>query len=95
MPTCFIVYKLTNINLSSTCRKCFWLVFLKRTRGSKNSVEIISSDDSNVWSEFGNTYPDEIKDFLSISEENCSYQFDSHFFLSLSPNIKLLKLNAY
>ena len=61
---------------------------IKRTRGSKNSVEIISSDDSNVWSGFGNTYPDEIKDFLSISEENCSYQFDSHFFSKFVSNEK-------
>jgi len=68
---------------------------IKRTRGSKNSVEIISSDDSNVWSGFGNTYPDEIKDFLSISEENCSYQFDQHFFLSLSPTKRALTFGSF
>ena len=68
---------------------------IKRIRGSKNSVEIISSDDSNVWSGFGNTYPDEIKDFLSISEENCSYQFDQHFFLSLSPTKRALTFGSF
>ena len=34
---------------------------IKRTRGSKNSVEVVTSGNSNVWSGFGNTYPDEVK----------------------------------
>ena len=68
---------------------------IKRIRGSKNYVEIVSSGDSNVWSGFGNTYPDEVQNFLSISEENCSYQFDQHFFLSLSPTKRALTFGSF
>lgn len=69
---------------------------IKRTRGSKNTVEIICSEGkTNVWSAFGNNYPDEVIEFLSINEENCSYQFDQHFFLSLSPTKRALTFGSF
>ena len=68
---------------------------IKRIRGSKNSVEITIEGNSNLWSGFGNTYPDVVKDFLSIGEENCSYQFDQHFFLSLSPTKRALTFGSF
>lgn len=71
---------------------------IKRIRGSQNSVKITPSDtleESMKWSGFGNTYPDEVKNFLSISEENCSYQFDQHFFLSLSPSKRALTFGSF
>ena len=70
--------------------------FIKRTRGSQNLVEIKLNDkDSNTWSGFGNIYPEEVLNFLSISEENCSYQFDQHFFLSLSPTKRALTFGSF
>ena len=70
--------------------------FIKRTRGSQNLVEIkINDEDSNTWSGFGNNYPEEVLNFLSISEENCSYQFDQHFFLSLSPTKRALTFGSF
>ena len=69
---------------------------IKRIRGSRNSVEIILSDgQSNTWSGFGNRYPEEVLDFLLISEENCSYQFDQHFFLSLTPTKRALTFGSF
>ena len=71
---------------------------IKRIRGSQNSVKITSSNASEEtmkWSGFGNTYPDEVINFLSISEENCSYQFDQHFFLSLSPSKRALTFGSF
>ena len=56
---------------------------IKRIRGSQNYVEIKNDkDQSNKWSGFGNNYPEEVVKFLNIGEENCSYQFDQHFFLN-------------
>ena len=70
--------------------------FIKRTRGSQNLVEIKLNDkDSNTWSGFGNIYPEEVLNFLSISEENCSYQFDQHFFLSLTPTKRALTFGSF
>ena len=70
--------------------------FIRRTRGSQNLVEIkLKDEDSNTWSGFGNTYPEEVLRFLSISEENCSYQFDQHFFLSLSPTKRALTFGSF
>ena len=71
---------------------------IKRIRGSQNSVKITPSselEETMKWSGFGNTYPDEVKNFLSISEENCSYQFDQHFFLSLSPSKRALTFGSF
>ena len=69
---------------------------IKRIRGSQNSVEIFSSDvESNTWSGFGNNYPEEVLDFLLINEENCSYQFDQHFFLSLTPTKRALTFGSF
>ena len=69
---------------------------IKRIRGSQNSVEIITTDgESNIWSGFGNNYPEEVLSFLSISEENCSYQFDQHFFLSLTPTKRALTFGSF
>ena len=70
--------------------------YIKRTRGSQNLVEIKLNDkDSNTWSGFGNIYPEEVLNFLSISEENCSYQFDQHFFLSLTPTKRALTFGSF
>ena len=69
---------------------------IKRIRGSQNCVEITLSDgQSNSWSGFGNNYPEEVLDFLLISEENCSYQFDQHFFLSLTPTKRALTFGSF
>ena len=70
--------------------------YIKRTRGSQNLVEIkLNEEDSNTWSGFGNNYPEEVLNFLSISEENCSYQFDQHFFLSLTPTKRALTFGSF
>ncbi len=70
--------------------------FIERTRGSVNSVSIRETNKKEEsWSGFGNTYPQEVVSFLNIGEENCSYQFDSHFFLSLSPTKRALTLGTF
>ena len=70
--------------------------YIKRTRGSVNSVSIKrKQQEEEMWSGFGSTYPQEVVEFLNVGEENCSYQFDSHFFLSLSPSKRALTLGTF
>jgi predicted ATP-dependent endonuclease of OLD family len=70
--------------------------YIERIRGSVNSVSIRKTNgNEESWSGFGSSYPQEVVDFLNISNENCSYQFDSHFFLSLSPTKRALTLGTF
>ena len=70
--------------------------YIERTRGSVNSVLIKELDkEEEVWSGFGSNYPQEVINFLNLGEENCSYQFDSHFFRSLSPTKRALTLGTF
>jgi len=70
--------------------------YIERNRGNVNSVSIKRKDkEEETWSGFGSTYPQEVENFLNIGEENCSYQFDSHFFLSLSPPKRALTLGTF
>ena len=70
--------------------------YIERTRGSVNSVSIKDKDQNEEsWSGFGSSYPQEVIDFINLGEENCSYQFDSHFFLSLSPTKRALTLGTF
>ena len=58
-----------------------------RERGSSNSVTIYDNGKIvDKWSKFNKDYPKEIVDFLSTDTSNINFQFDSHFFISLSPN---------
>ena len=85
-------------NQSKTTVKLFFddSSYIERTRGSVNSVSIKEiNKDEESWSGFGSTYPQEVVSFLRIGEENCSYQFDSHFFLSLSPTKRALTLGTF
>ena len=70
--------------------------YIERIRGSVNSVLIKEVDkEEETWSGFGSNYPQEVIEFLNLGEENCSYQFDSHFFLSLSPTKRALTLGTF
>ena len=91
------------IGINLGCKRKNYLLHLntdgtsiKRIRGSQNYVEIKDNkEQSNKWSGFGNNYPEEVAKFLNISEENCSYQFDQHFFLSLTPTKRALTFGSF
>ena len=70
--------------------------YIERTRGGINSVSIKSKHgELESWSGFGSSYPQRVMEFLNLGEENCSYQFDSHFFLSLTPTKRALTLGTF
>ena len=69
--------------------------YIKRIRGSQNSVEIKNEKGSNKYTSFSTKYPQEVLDFLNNTDYNIGFQFDSHFFISESPNKRANTLSSF
>ena len=58
-----------------------------RSRGSVNNILVYKDEVmTDNFSDFGKNYPEEMDKILNTDDYNIANQFDSHFFISLSPN---------
>ena len=58
-----------------------------RSRGSVNNILVYKGDKLiETFTDFGRSYPEEVRNLLNTDDYNIANQFDGHFFISLSPN---------